>query len=436
MLVALIRSPIKYNVRKVGGPGTTGELTIQDGTTNRKRLYSPPPTPSFMMGPNDYLSTDASGLPVITRYLGLHESGAFKTGTNSDAKALAMLGMAPITPAQTANLAGVLNHAGLSPAMAQQLSSQLNANANKAVSIVGAPNAPIMASEWYNESIQIPIGEMLRESQVAAQVAEAQLEGDLQAIQNYNAAIRDSNQRPRQILSEAIGNDLGDDRAAWTKWLTDLFGYAYAPMQSADSQTTIVEQVPLAYQPQATPFVVNQVVSVQLLHHSCFGAGTPVRMFDGQRPIESLRVGDLVLTQDTHTGLLRYQAVVEVYHNPPNATYRIGLDGGESIVATGIHRLWKAGKGWTMARDLKPGDTLRTLGGLARVESVDAEERQPVYNLQVAEGESYFVGKTGVLAHDNSTINPVAEPFDAVGLPGAGPGSSSPQPRRQSMLGR
>lgn len=113
---------------------------------------------------------------------------------------------------------------------------------------------------------------------------------------------------------------------------------------------------------------------------------------------------------------------------------RIGLDGGESIVATGIHRLWKAGKGWTMARELKPGDTLRTLGGLARVETVDAEKKQPVYNFQVADEESDFVGKTGVLAHDNSTIDPVLEPFDAVAQPAAD--STAPGRPRPCMLGR
>ena len=95
------------------------------------------------------------------------------------------------------------------------------------------------------------------------------------------------------------------------------------------------------------------------------------------------------------------------------ATFRIGLE-DESIVATGIHRLWKAGKGWTMARELKPGDILRTLGGIAAVKSVVEETVQPVFNLQVADGESYFVGRSGVLAHDNSTINPTPEPFDAV----------------------
>ncbi len=159
-----------------------------------------------------------------------------------------------------------------------------------------------------------------------------------------------------------------------------------------------------------------------------------MRTLDGLRPIETLRVGDQVLTQDPKSGELKYQAVVEVYHNPPNATFRVTLDGGESIVATGIHRLWKAGKGWTMARELKPGDVLRTLGGLAVVKSVDADRTQLVYNLRVAEGESYFVGTSAVLAHDNSTINPVPEPFDAV-APLAEATAGKPT-RTRSMLGR
>jgi hypothetical protein len=104
---------------------------------------------------------------------------------------------------------------------------------------------------------------------------------------------------------------------------------------------------------------------------------------------------------------------VTAYHNPPNATLRIEL-GNETIVATGIHRFWKAGRGWIMARELKPGDTLRTLGGLAVVKSVEKEQVQPVFNLQVADGESFFVGQTGILAHDNSVVNPTPSPFDAV----------------------
>ena len=121
-----------------------------------------------------------------------------------------------------------------------------------------------------------------------------------------------------------------------------------------------------------------------------------------------------MLAQDTKTGALSYQAVVTAFHNPPNATLRVRL-GDESIVATGIHRFWKAGSGWIMARELKPGDSLRTLGGVSTVSSVEDEPIQPVFNLEIANGQSFFVGNQGALVHDNSLVVPVSEPFDAPG---------------------
>src|SRR5262249_2861256 len=131
-----------------------------------------------------------------------------------------------------------------------------------------------------------------------------------------------------------------------------------------------------------------------------------VRTAAGELPIESVRVGDRVLTQDTATGALSFQPVLSIHHNPPNATLRIELEGGESVVATGIHRFWKAGRGWIMARALAAGDVLRPLDGPARVAGVAAERAQPVFNLEVARGQSFFVGRRGVLAHDNSVIQP------------------------------
>ena len=125
-----------------------------------------------------------------------------------------------------------------------------------------------------------------------------------------------------------------------------------------------------------------------------------------------MKIGDRVLTQDTTNGTLSYQPAVAVLHNPPTATFRIKLD-DESIVATGIHRFWKAGQGWAMARDLKPGDVVRRLETTSRIESVEPDAIQPVFNLEVARGADFFVGKSGVLVHDNSLVEPVVRPFDA-----------------------
>jgi hypothetical protein len=136
-----------------------------------------------------------------------------------------------------------------------------------------------------------------------------------------------------------------------------------------------------------------------------------VHTVEGPRAIESIQVGDRVLAQNTSTGMLMFQPVVAVHRNKPTATLKVAI-GGETIAATGIHRFWKANKGWTMARELKPGDRVRMLGGLATVSSVETGKVQPVFNLDVAEDRNFLVGTHGLLVHDFSFVQPVLAPFD------------------------
>jgi hypothetical protein len=238
----------------------------------------------------------------------------------------------------------------------------------------------------------------------------------VQELEAYNAPIEWLNRRARELLTEVCGVDYGANRQSWERWYVDLLGYAYgSPTEPTRAEKpTVVEQVPLDYEAQAPPKIAYQGPSnVSFIRYSCFGAGTSVITLEGRRPIEDLRAGDMVLSRDTATGALAYRPLSAVYHNPPDSTYRIDL-GGEPVVATGIHRFWKAGEGWAMARDLKPGDRLRTVGGVARVRSVDTSKVQPVYNLQVAGSDNFFVGTEGVLAHDNSLVTPAEKPFDRV----------------------
>jgi hypothetical protein len=146
-------------------------------------------------------------------------------------------------------------------------------------------------------------------------------------------------------------------------------------------------------------------------HHACFAAGTLVQTFGGPRKIESIAVGDRVLSQDTQTGALSFQPVLATHLNGPAETLRIAC-GGETIVATAIHRFWKAGKGWTMARDLSAGDRLRMIDGIVAIQSIEPGPSQKVYNLDVAQNCDFLVGSAGLLVHDFSFVLPVSEPFD------------------------
>ncbi len=219
---------------------------------------------------------------------------------------------------------------------------------------------------------------------------------DVGIIQATNAGISQLNSRSRAVLSAITGRDLGDDPEDWKSWWTDQLGYAYHSSQSQSK-------------PTYTTFTVEP--RPDLRYHSCFGAGTLVRTALCPTAIEKLQVGDRVLSQNTTTGSLEFQPVVAVYHNEPAATLRLAI-GGEPIVATGIHRLWQAGKGWKMARELKAGDRLRTVGGVVEIQSVTEESVQPVFNLEVAGNRDYFVGKLGTLVHDYSFVQSVREPFD------------------------
>jgi hypothetical protein len=225
---------------------------------------------------------------------------------------------------------------------------------------------------------------------------EQRLAMDVYFLDQTNEGINLCNDNTLPVLKAITGQDLGPAPEKWKSWWTDQLGYAYQS-DLPDTKPTYSDFVTATVQP--------------FVHSSCFAAGTMVQTINGPQPIETIRVGDRVLAQATSTGQLAFQTVVAAHHNQPTATLRIKI-GGESIVATGIHRFWKAGNGWTMARELKAGDRLRMIGGTDTIESIEADKNQPVYNLDVAENRDFFVGKNGLLVHDFSFVQPVLEPFD------------------------
>jgi hypothetical protein len=376
VLIGMLHDPIRYEIKPVAGPGSTGVLFVEGARFNVRRLYEPPALPLVASKAGDVVELDAFGLPVISRVVGYDQ-----------------------VPSPT----------------------------NRRV------------REVHPRTLEIPIGQMVVETQVAARAALRQQMNDVAPIERYNARVEEVNGRVVAALHTITGQEFDENGSydLWREWWTDQQGYAYQS-PSSEPKPTVTQNVRLAYQPQARAYTRTSAAVVGYRRHSCFAAGTPVHTLAGLRPIETIKTGDQVLTQDTTTGLLSFQPVLAVYHDPPNQTVRVRLgarqertstststsedveeneEDEEWVVSTGIHRFWKAGHGWVMARELKPGDTLRLLGGLARVEAVEPDEEQPVHNLEVARGQSFFVGERGVLVHDNSLVQPVTQAFDAVSAP-------------------
>jgi hypothetical protein len=226
-----------------------------------------------------------------------------------------------------------------------------------------------------------------------------------------NRMRRAQNEPVLALLRQITGEDPGGGRGDWQDWWEEKKGYSTPKKPKPIVAQHVVLQPPLP--------VVSSARS-----SDCFGAGALVRTVEGLRPIESLLVGDRVLSQDPATGALSVQPIVAIFHNPPGSALQMRI-GEETFPVTGIHRFWKAGAGWVMAKDLRPGDRVRSLTGLQQVVSVQDADAQPLFNLEVAGPKTFFVGQHGAFVHDYSTIEMVVSPFDGAKVAASTPGGAT-----------
>jgi hypothetical protein len=66
-------------------------------------------------------------------------------------------------------------------------------------------------------------------ARASRQMAEAQLQSDIQAVKDLNIQIRTRNDRVHRVLTETTGHDDGLDRDAWNHWLAAKMGVKYTP---------------------------------------------------------------------------------------------------------------------------------------------------------------------------------------------------------------
>jgi hypothetical protein len=238
--------------------------------------------------------------------------------------------------------------------------------------------------------------QLLFDANLQAAAAQEQLTADVAAIEQFNLQAAAASERVLPILQQAaLAPASSTDQDSLYEWWYDRLGYSSQPPEKVQAAVNVF--------PETTPPSLT----------TCFAAGTQVRTIEGSRPIEEIRPGDLVLSQDVTTGGLEFRPIVFVHHNPANQTLRITLNNDEILAASVYHRFWRPGEGWAQARELKPGDVLRALGKTLHVVSVEPGAVEPLYNLDVAQNRSFFVGEGNVLVHDN-TLPPARQVlFDA-----------------------
>jgi hypothetical protein len=163
---------------------------------------------------------------------------------------------------------------------------------------------------------------------------------------------------------------------------------------------------------------------------ACFDGCTRVHTILGLIEIHEIAVGLAVLSRNETTGEQAYRDVVKVFEHGDRLMHRLDYvsENGDTdaLSATPKHPFWVKGVGWTQVGHLKSGDVLEicdpsgqddrlrppgdrqevALGGgrwSATVVSVTPEEDAlPVYDLEVEEFHTYFVGIFGVWVHNKA----------------------------------
>jgi len=208
------------------------------------------------------------------------------------------------------------------------------------------------------------------------------------AIALSNARTNESNEPVFVALEQSTGMLVKRDPVAWWDWWQEY--------------NEVSLEKPTRYLYRSSRSYFTNYNRVYLTPLSCFVAGTKVWTQQGRVPIEQIKIGDRVLSQDPDTGELAFKLVLNTTLRPPSPMIKVTVE-GEDIVTTLGHPMWVAEKRWQMAKLLEVGDQLHGVSGVLTVDGIDDQlPMNEAYNLVIADWATYFVGEKGVLVHDNT----------------------------------
>ncbi len=148
---------------------------------------------------------------------------------------------------------------------------------------------------------------------------------------------------------------------------------------------------------------IQFIISLMSLHQNCFTGDTLVAAENGQIRIDEIEVGDKVWAYNIFTGETALKEVTKVYVHEVDEILHLHTSCGD-IDTTTNHPFYVIDRGWVAAGDLVVGDEILTLDGSVAVitgsEIEKLDETILVYNLEVADYNTYFVGNVPVLVHN------------------------------------
>lgn len=223
-------------------------------------------------------------------------------------------------------------------------------------------------------------------------------------VRIQNLLITQTNDRVMRALSIAAEVESPATPQAWWKWYDDEVG-----LVSTGNKYTTASRV---YNQRASyasnEFMSQFIPSEGIISGECFVAGTLVTTHRGQVAIETVQLGDMVLSKNITTGALEFKPVLQRTVRPVEELTSIRA-GDDQMQCTRGHFFWVSGKGWTKAEDLKQGMVLHAAANPIKVDEVKKEGRAETYNLRIADNPNYFVGKSRILSHDVTPRTPTRE---------------------------
>ncbi|BDA77822.1 hypothetical protein LPTSP3_g07520 [Leptospira kobayashii] len=136
---------------------------------------------------------------------------------------------------------------------------------------------------------------------------------------------------------------------------------------------------------------------------TCFVAGTKVHTKDGLKNIEEIQVGDEVASWNETTKEVSYKLVTELFVHEVDLLFDIQV-AEAALQTTWNHPFWVVDKqAWVEAKDLQVGENVLLKDGkqvpVTGVLHNDVTTTK-VYNLEIENNHTYFVGEDGILVHN------------------------------------
>jgi len=151
-----------------------------------------------------------------------------------------------------------------------------------------------------------------------------------------------------------------------------------------------------------TYFLYNGGLSVKIVTHNCFPAGTKITLADGtEKNIEDLTTDDKLLTYNEKTGELSEGTIGNILKKKEFLLIQLEAEDGSIVKSTPLHKFYIKGKGWVAAQDIIKGDVVvkKDKSESVIVNREDLSGEVDVYHIiDVKDNHTYFA--EGMLVHN------------------------------------